>query len=54
MGQTAVSDNQSSSVTLNKDYGKSYLLCLLLYILKFALDSQVNIESIRVLLTDTK
>ena len=30
---------------INKDHGKRYFLCLLLYIMKFALESQVNIES---------
>ena len=33
---------------MNKDHDKHYLLCLLLYILKFALERQVNIESSKV------
>ena len=29
---------------INKDHGKRYLLCILLYILKFALETRTNIE----------
>ena len=35
-------------ISMNKDHGKRYLLCLLLYILKLALERQVNIESNKV------
>ena len=35
-------------ILINKDHGKRYLLCLHLYILKFALEKRVNIESNKV------
>ena len=35
----------------DKDHGKCYLLCLFLYILKFALERQLNVESNSTLVT---
>ena len=36
------------NILINKDHCKRYLLSLLLYILKFALEKRVNIESDKV------